>query len=88
MRYVILPQAIRNILPALANEFVTMIKETSVLNMIGLHEIMFRAGDVRAATYRSLECYVIAAILYFIIVFPLSKLVAAFERRMSKSVTR
>lgn len=88
MRYVILPQAIRNILPAMANEFVTIIKETSVLTMVGIHEIMFRTGDVASITFRYVEPYVIAAIMYFIIVFPLSKLVAAFERRLSKSVTR
>lgn len=88
MRYIVLPQAVRNILPAMANEFVTIIKETSVLTMVGIHEIMFRTGDVASITFRYVEPYVIAAIMYFVIVFPLSKLVAAFERRMSKSVTR
>lgn len=85
---VVLPQAVRNILPAMANEFVTIIKETSVLTMVGIHEIMFRTGDVASITYFYLEPYVIAAGMYFIIVFPLSKLVAAFERRMNKSVAR
>ncbi|MEG2081726.1 MAG: amino acid ABC transporter permease [Oscillospiraceae bacterium] len=88
LRHIILPQAIKNILPSLANEFVTMIKETSILNMIGVGELMFRAGDVVSITYRGLEAYVIAAILYFIIVFPLSKLVAWYERRLNKSGTR
>lgn len=88
MQHVILPQAIRNILPALANEFVTIIKETSVLGMVGIAELMFRTGDVTSITYIYVEPYVIAACMYFAIVFPLSKLVAAFERRMSKSVTR
>ena len=88
MRYVVLPQAVRNILPAVANEFVTVIKETSVLGMCGIHEIMFRSGDVASIGYVYVETYVIAACMYFILVFPVSKLVAMLERRMNKSVTR
>ena len=88
MRHVILPQAVRNILPAMCNEFVTIIKETSVLGMTGIVELMFRAGAIAKQTYIFLEPYVIAAILYFIVVFTLSKIISAVERRMSKSVTR
>ena len=88
MRHVVLPQAVRNILPALANEFVTVIKETSVLSVIGVHDIMFRAGDVAGITYRYIEPYIIAAALYFIIVYPLSKLIAVFERKLNKSVKK
>lgn len=88
MKNVILPQAVRNILPAMCNEFVTIIKETSVLGMVGIVELMFRAQSIAKQTYIFLEPYVIAAVLYFIVVFPLSKIIAAVERRMSKSVTR
>ena len=88
MRYVILPQAVRNILPALCNEFVTIIKETSVLSMVGISELMFQAQSVASTTYIFVEPYIIAAIMYFIIVFTLSKLICVFERRMSRSVTR
>lgn len=88
MRCVILPQAVRNILPALCNEFVTIIKETSILGMVGIVELMFRAQSIATQTYIFLEPYVIAAIMYFIVVFPLSKIISAVERRMSKSVTR
>lgn len=88
MRYVILPQAVRNILPALCNEFVTIIKETSVLSMVGISELMFQAQAVASTTYIFVEPYIIAAIMYFVIVFTLSKLISAFERRMSRSVTR
>ncbi len=88
MRYVILPQAVRNILPALCNEFVTIIKETSVLSMVGISELMFQAQSVASTTYIFVEPYIIAAIMYFIIVFTLSKLISVFERRMSRSVTR
>ena len=88
MRHVILPQAVRNILPAMCNEFVTIIKETSILGMVGIVELMFRAQSIAKQTYIFRKPYVIAAIMYFIIVFPLSKIIAAVERRMSKSVTR
>lgn len=88
MQHVILPQAVRNILPAMCNEFVTIIKETSVLGMVGIVELMFRAQSIAKQTYVFLEPYVIAALLYFIVVFPLSKIISAVERRMSKSVTR
>ena len=56
--------------------------------MVGIVELMFRAQSIAKQTYIFLEPYVIAAIMYFIIVFPLSKIIAAVERRMSKSVTR
>lgn len=88
MRYVILPQAVRNILPALCNEFVTIIKETSVLNMVGIAELMFKATNIATTTYVFVEPYLIAALIYFSVVFPLSKLISWFERRMSRSVTR
>ena len=88
MRRIILPQAFKNVLPAMCNEFVTIIKETSILGMVGIVELMFRAQSIAKQTYIFLEPYVIAAIMYFIIVFPLSKIIAAVERRMSKSVTR
>ena len=67
MRHVILPQAVRNILPAMCNEFVTIIKETSILGMVGIVELMFRAQSIAKQTYIFLEPYVNAAIMYFII---------------------
>ena len=77
LKMVILPQALRNI-----------IKETSIVSLVGISELMFCAKDVVSISYRTLEPYVIAAIIYFIMVFPLSKLVAYIERRLNASVTR
>ncbi len=88
MRYVVLPQAVRNILPALCNEFVTIIKETSILGMVGITELMFRSQTIATQSYIFLEPYIIAACMYFVVVFTLSKIISAVERRMSKSVTR
>ena len=61
MRLVVLPQAIRNILPALGNEFVTVIKESSIVSVIGIADLMFRTNDVIALSYKSLECLAVAA---------------------------
>ena len=83
MRMVILPQAIKNILPALGNEFVTVIKESSIVSVIGIADLMFRTNDVIAITYVQLEALAIAAIIYFILTFTMSRFVALAERRMS-----
>jgi len=85
MRYVIIPQAVKNILPALGNEFITVIKESSVASIIGIHELMFNADTVRGNTYRPFEPLGIAAVMYFILTFGLSKFLGIFERRMKAS---
>ena len=83
MRHVILPQAVRNILPAMCNEFVTIIKESSIVSVIGIADLMYRAKGVIAKTYNSLECLAIAAIIYFILTFIGGRLIALMERKMS-----
>ncbi len=88
MRYVILPQAIKNILPPIANEFVTIIKESSICYTIGVQEIMYAVAATKGATYRIAEPLVIATIVYFCLTFPTSKIIAYFERRMSRGDKR
>ena len=83
MRLVVLPQAIKNILPALGNEFVTVIKESSIVSVIGIADLMFRTNDIIAVSYRSLECLAVAAVLYFIMTFTSSRLISLAERKMS-----
>jgi polar amino acid transport system permease protein/polar amino acid transport system substrate-binding protein len=85
---IIMPQAVKNILPALGNEFVTMIKETSIFMYLGIAELMYSAIIVRTSTYAVKESYVIAAVLYFLLTFPTSKLMAYFERRMKRADAR
>ena len=82
MRFIILPQAVRNILPALGNELVTIIKESSVCMVIGISELMYNANIAKSATFRVMESIVPAAVLYFLITFTLSKLLMMCERRM------
>lgn len=88
MRLVVLPQAMKNILPALANEFVTIIKESSITYVIGVQEIMSVANNVKGAIYSPLEGYIVAALLYFCLCFPTSKIIAHFERKMSRGYKR
>ena len=83
MRLVILPQAVRNILPALGNEFVTIIKESSIVSIIGIADLMYRTKGVIAKTYNSLECLAIAALIYFVLTFVSSRLISLMERKMS-----
>ena len=83
MALVILPQAVRNILPALGNEFVTIIKDSSIVSVISIADLMFRAKGIIAKTYNSLECLAVVAIIYFILTFLGGRLIALMERRMS-----
>ena len=83
MRLVVLPQAIKNILPALGNEFVTVIKESSIVSVIGIADLMFRTSDVIALSYKSLECLAVAALIYFVLTFISSRLVSLAERKLS-----
>ena len=88
MRFIILPQAIRNILPAIANEFVTIIKESAICYTIGVQDIMSAVNAVKGATYRMGEALIIATVLYFCLTFPTSKVIAHFERKMSRGDKR
>ena len=82
MWFVILPQAFKNILPALGNEFVTVIKESSVISVIGVQELTYNAGIVRSITYQALSPMFVAAAEYFVLTFTLSKILGHFEHRM------
>ena len=81
MLRIVLPQAVKNILPALGNEFVMMIKETSLASTFFVGELMTYL-KVKGATWLNLESLIIVGAIYFVITFTLSKVVAVFERRM------
>ena len=84
MMLVVLPQAIKNVLPALGNEVVTMVKESSICSTLGMVELMFAAKTVATSTYISLAPYVLAALMYFCITYPAGKAIEALERRMRR----
>lgn len=81
MKTIILPQAIKNILPALGNEFIAIIKESSIVSIIGIHELMYNNSTVRGITFRPFEPLIITAMVYFVITFSLSTLIRTLERR-------
>ena len=82
LKLVVLPQALRNILPALGNEFVVVIKESSIVSVIGIAELMYKADTVRGITFRAFEPLLVAAVIYFVMTFPLSKALARIEKRL------
>ena len=88
MKLIIVPQAIKNILPAIANEFVTVIKESSMASVIGVGEIMYSAKVITGQTFRAFEPLMVAAAFYFIITFSLGRVINYIERRMKASDLR
>lgn len=85
MWYIVLPQAFKNILPALANEFIALLKETSICGYIGLTDLT-RGGDIiRSRTYEAFLPLIAVALIYLILVAGLSTLVKNWERRLSTS---
>lgn len=85
MEEVILPQATKNILPALANEFIAVIKETSIISTIGVTDIMYNVNLVRGSSYKALEPLIIGSLLYFAITFTLSRLLKFVEGKYDKN---
>ncbi|OME97861.1 amino acid ABC transporter permease [Paenibacillus amylolyticus] len=85
LRYIILPQAFRNMLPAIGNEFIIIIKDSSLVSMIGIAEIIYTARTIQGVTFQPLAPLLIAAGLYFIITFTLANLLSWLERRLSTS---
>lgn len=82
---IIFPQAIKNILPSLGNEFVMMVKETSLASTFYVGELMSVNNVLKATTYRAIEPLVIVGLIYFVVTYSLSKLIKYMERRMSVS---
>ncbi|MNS55123.1 Arginine-binding extracellular protein ArtP precursor [compost metagenome] len=84
-RFIILPQAIKNVLPAIGNEFITIIKESSIVSFIGVADLMFQAQVVRGISFAGLNPLLVAAVIYFIMTFVLSKLLGVLERKLRTS---
>lgn len=85
MTHVIMPQAIKNILPALCNEFITTVKGTSLASVFFVGELMTSYKTVQSATFLALESLIIVGVIYFVLNFVLSKLLKVLERRLTVS---
>ena len=79
---VILPQVIRNILPSVSNEFVINIKDTSVLNVIGVTELYYFAGIIKRQNFQTFQTYLVICVLYFILTFSITRLLRYIEKRL------
>ena len=88
MRFIVLPQAVKNILPAIGNEFVTIIKESAITYTIGVQDLMAAVKAAPAGPVQVREPLLVVAALYFCLTFPTSKVIAYFERRMSRGDKR
>ncbi|MDQ0087693.1 polar amino acid transport system substrate-binding protein [Paenibacillus anaericanus] len=85
MRHIIIPQAIKSVLPAIGNEFITIIKESSIVSFIGVTELMFQSGAVSGITYDGMTPYLVVAVMYFILTFTFSRILGVFERKLKAS---
>lgn len=83
MRFVTVPQAVRRILPALFNEFITVTKESSIVSIIGLRDLMYVSTLVRAATYSAFESLIVIAVIYYILTSVLTRILSVMERKLS-----
>lgn len=81
-QYVVIPQAIKNIWPALGNEFISLIKESSIVSVIGVTELMFQTQQVQSATFKGVMPLFVTMCIYFVLTFSLSKVLNYFEGKM------
>ena len=82
MTHVVLPQALRNILPSVANEFVVNVKDTSVLNVIGFTELFFQAKSIVAINFNTFATYLLVAAIYFVLTFTITRVLRLIEKKM------
>ncbi|MFD1485735.1 ABC transporter substrate-binding protein/permease [Lacticaseibacillus baoqingensis] len=82
MTNVVLPQAVKNIWPALGNEFISLIKESSIVSIIGVTDLIYQLKVVQTATYKGVAPIFVAMVIYFVLTFSLSKVLGHFERKM------
>ena len=85
MRQIILPQAMKNILPAIGNEFATLIKETSIVSLIGIHDLMYSSDTVRGATFTVFIPLLVTAFLYFVMTTTIAFFMDKLERKLQAS---
>ncbi len=88
MRHIVLPQAIRVILPPMGNSLVSLLKDTSVASLIAAPELMMRADDLTSEYYMPMQVYLLAGVMYFVMAFPLSMGVRWLERALRRGRTR
>jgi polar amino acid transport system permease protein len=86
MRRVILPQAIRRMIPPFVNQSITQLKNTSLVSVIAVPDLLYNGGLITADTYRPLEVYTVVALVYFAMLFPSTLLAQAYERHLARGL--
>lgn len=84
MYRIVLPQAIKTMIPSIINQFIITLKDTSILSVIGFPELVNQAKNVQANTFKSFQTWAIVAIMYLVVITLLSKLAKALERRLNR----
>ena len=85
MHHIILPQAIKKMLPAFINQSVIQVKNTSLLYAISVAELTYMTSVVNSETYRPMEAFTLAAVMYFLMLFPLTQFADRFEKNLRQS---
>jgi polar amino acid transport system permease protein/polar amino acid transport system substrate-binding protein len=88
MRYIVIPQAFKNVLPPLGNEFIVLIKETAIVGYVSLRDLTRTAHQMTATLYDAFTPLIGAAVIYLVIIKILTILLAKFERRLRRSDNR
>ena len=88
MRKIILPQAIRTMIPSIINQFIITVKDTSILSVIGFPELVLAAKQVQANTFKAFETWAIGGVMYLIVITALSYIAKLVERRMNRGINR
>ena len=83
MRYIIVPQAFKNVIPPLGNEFIALLKDSSLVSVIGFEELTRRGQLIIARTYGSLEIWITVALIYLVMTLTISRLVSYMEKRLA-----
>ncbi len=84
MRYVVLPQAIKIVIPPLSNQFINLVKNTSVLSVIAGLDLMYFGDKIASRTYATFDTYIFVALFYLVLTLPLSYMALQLERRLAK----
>jgi polar amino acid transport system permease protein len=84
MRRVIMPQALKRMVPPLVNQSVLQLKNTSLLSVLAVPDLLYQGQLITSASYRPLETYTMIAVVYFVILFPMTRLAHALERRLAR----
>ena len=85
MAFVVLPQAVRRMVPPFMNQSIIQLKNTSLVSTIAVPDLLYQGTLITADTYRPLETYTVVALIYFVLLFPATRLVQAYEQRLAES---